>query len=143
MECDHVRAHVLLGEQDAALGLRVRREHHLREILARLEPPARARAAVADLVARELLFEKARGPHLEYIWKHALTRDVAYAGILARHRRRLHAAVAGAIESTLAEDRDSYLAMLGHHREQAGDRAGARPCYLGGARRAAAAFAHD
>ena len=99
--------------------------------------------ALDELRRRELLFRRSGGANPQYIFKHALTRDVAYGTILVERRRRIHRAVAEAIERLKPRHRQPHLPMLGHHWENAGDNARALPCYLAAARRAADAFAHE
>ena len=41
--------------------------------------------------ALELIYEKTRVPELAYMFKHALTQDVAYHSLLVQRRRELHA----------------------------------------------------
>ncbi len=55
---------------------------------------------------------------LEYVIKHALTRDVAYDTILKAKRAPLHAAFAGWLERNRA-DEDEHAAMLAHHYAEA------------------------
>jgi DNA-binding SARP family transcriptional activator len=50
----------------------------------------------------------------EFAFKHALTRDVAYAGLPKSERARLHAAFAGWIERT-GGSRDEHASLLAHH----------------------------
>lgn len=50
----------------------------------------------------------------EYMFKHALTRDVAYASLPRARRARLHAAFAGWLERR-AEGRDDLAPLLAHH----------------------------
>jgi hypothetical protein len=54
----------------------------------------------------------------ECTFKHALTRDVAYAGIPKARRARLHAAFAGWLER-VTESRDDNAALLAHHYAEA------------------------
>ena len=127
----------------AQLGAVVGRTFHF-QLLARLVgEPAVATEGVAELLRREILFVKAEKPHLEYIFKHALTRDVAYASILSRRRRGLHRQVADAIEELFSEQRDSFLVLLGHHRLQAGQRRQARESFRSGARLAARRYGNE
>ncbi len=54
-------------------------------------------------------------PDLEYSFKHALTHDVTYGGLLQERRRALHARIVGAIE-TLHRDRlAEQTERLAHH----------------------------
>jgi AAA ATPase domain len=54
----------------------------------------------------------------EYAIKHALTREVAYAGLPRARRARLHAAFAQWLERT-GEGRDEYAPLLAHHYAEA------------------------
>ena len=54
-------------------------------------------------------------PDLEYTFKHALTHEVAYGGLLQERRRELHARIVDAIE-TLHRDRlGEQIERLAHH----------------------------
>ena len=75
-------------------------------------------AALADLRARELLYEARLFPDIAYAFRHALTRRVAYDGLLHESRRVLHARVAEAIEARHADRLDEAVEMLAHHFEQ-------------------------
>jgi class 3 adenylate cyclase len=50
----------------------------------------------------------------EYVIKHALTREVAYASLPRARRARMHAAFAGWLER-IGEDRDDLASFLAHH----------------------------
>src|SRR5262249_9385052 len=54
-------------------------------------------------------------------FKHPLTQEVAYGSQLGERRKRIHAAVARAIEATSAEKLDEQAALLAHHWERAGE----------------------
>jgi DNA-binding SARP family transcriptional activator len=56
----------------------------------------------------------------EYAFKHALTRDVAYASLSDERRRQLHARFADWLEET-GGGRDEYAAFLAHHTAEASD----------------------
>jgi class 3 adenylate cyclase/tetratricopeptide (TPR) repeat protein len=77
--------------------------------------------ALRSLVQGEFLYERALYPELEYAFKHALTREVAYESQLRGRRARVHAAAAKALEELYAEALDEKAALLAHHWEQAGD----------------------
>src|SRR5262245_23372692 len=68
----------------------------LREIAE--EPEEQLRSSLAQLQAAEFLHETALFPDLEYSFKHALTHEVAYSGLLQERRRALHASIVEAIE---------------------------------------------
>ena len=64
-------------------------------------PEEALRRGLSQLQKAEFLYETQLFPNLEYTFKHALTHDVAYAGLLAERRRALHAAVVSAIEHSI------------------------------------------
>ena len=51
------------------------------------------------LQSAEFLYEAGLFPDLEYTFKHALTHEVTYSGVLQEHRRELHARIVLAMES--------------------------------------------
>jgi len=77
----------------------------------------------------ELLREAGRMPELEYIFKHELARDAAYATILNRRRRAFHLRVAEAIETLFGDRLEEHAHRLAQHFEQAGEDARAMKYY--------------
>jgi class 3 adenylate cyclase/tetratricopeptide (TPR) repeat protein len=75
--------------------------------------------ALGALVRRELIV--AAGPG-RFVFRHALTRDVAYHRMLTRQRRGLHRRIAGWLETLSANGRVTDHALLGHHWDRAGVR---------------------
>ena len=61
-----------------------------------------------------------QGDH-EYLFKHMLIREVAYATLPRAARRERHAAVARFIESAAGERIEEAAALLAHHWQEAGD----------------------
>jgi predicted ATPase len=55
--------------------------------------------ALTHLQALELIYEKHRFPELIYLFKHALTQDVAYHSLLEQRRQELHRLIGCAIET--------------------------------------------
>jgi adenylate cyclase len=92
----------------------------LLERVAGLPKPELAEA-LRTLVQAEFLYEQALYPELEYAFKHPLTQEVAAATQLRERRRRVHAAVARALEEHCADALDEKAALLAHHWEEAGD----------------------
>jgi len=103
------------------------------------EPNERLREALARLQATEFLYEVRLFPELEYTFKHALTHEVAYGGLLHERRRTLHARVLDAMEKLYGDRQDEHVERLAHHAakgdvlekavlylRQAGNRAAAR-----------------
>jgi predicted ATPase len=73
------------------------------------------RRGLDHLQAAEFLYEARLFPDLEYTFKHALTHEVAYGGLLQERRRDLHARLMEAIE-TLHRDRlGEQIERLAHH----------------------------
>ena len=71
--------------------------------------------SLARLQATEFVYETALFPDLEYTFKHALTHEVAYGGLLSERRRELHARVVEAIETVHAERIGEHAERLAHH----------------------------
>src|SRR5262245_33120187 len=71
--------------------------------------------SLAHLQATELLYETRLFPECEYTFKHALTHEVAYGGLLHERQRALHARIVAALEA-LAGDREAeQVERLAHH----------------------------
>ncbi len=70
---------------------------------------------LARLQAGEFLYESALFPDIGHTFKHALTRDVAYHGLLQQRRRELHAGVVTAIEAHYADAATEHVEALAHH----------------------------
>jgi len=82
------------------------------------QPEEALRRGLAHLQEAEFLYETQLFPDLEHSFKHALTHDVTYAGLLGERRRDLHAAVAAAIERLHADRLVEYVERLAHHARQ-------------------------
>ena len=57
-------------------------------------------------------------PELEYIFKHALTQEVAYNSLLLKRRKELHEKIGEAIEHVYAERLEEYYELLAYHYRQ-------------------------
>jgi len=77
--------------------------------------------SLAELRRAEFLYELAIYPVVEYSFKHPLTQEVALGSQLRERRRKVHAAVAGAIERQNPGRLDEHAATLAHHCEEAGE----------------------
>jgi hypothetical protein len=75
--------------------------------------------SLADLEHADLIRERP-DPDLEYFFKHALTQDVAYEGLLRKDRIELHARAAAAIEEQFAGRLGEVTETLAFHYTQAG-----------------------
>jgi predicted ATPase len=63
----------------------------------------------------ELVFERGIYPDTQYIFKHALTREVVYDSILTRRKEQLHEDIGNAIEKIYKESIDEYYGVLTEH----------------------------
>jgi class 3 adenylate cyclase/tetratricopeptide (TPR) repeat protein len=73
---------------------------------------------------RELIFRREYSAFAhagEYIFKHALLRDVAYETVLLKHRAAFHGKVARWLEKNAGERHDEYLGLIAEHYIRAGD----------------------
>jgi class 3 adenylate cyclase/tetratricopeptide (TPR) repeat protein len=73
------------------------------------------RAELTHLQAAEFLYETRLFPDLEYTFKHALTHEVAYGGLLHDRQRALHARITEAIERLSTERVAEQAERLAHH----------------------------
>ena len=61
-------------------------------------------------------------PEWEYIFKHIITREVAYESLLFAHRRELHHRIGEYLERTTTDSLEEQYETLAHHYYQSGDR---------------------
>jgi class 3 adenylate cyclase/tetratricopeptide (TPR) repeat protein len=72
-------------------------------------------ALVDELRAVELVYEKSPHPELAYMFKHALTHDVAYESILVQRRKVLHRLIGTTIEELYADRLAEHYETLALH----------------------------
>ena len=75
----------------------------------------RLRALLDNLQAAEFLYATQLFPDLQYTFKHSLTQDVTYSGVLHERRRDIHARVVDAIEELYADRLGEQVERLAHH----------------------------
>ncbi|MGH9364607.1 MAG: ATP-binding protein, partial [Thermoanaerobaculia bacterium] len=68
-----------------------------------------------DLHGLDFVFPSGLEPELMHSFKHALTQDVVYAGVLERRRRQHHAAAGHGLEELYAGRTDEVVELLAHH----------------------------
>jgi tetratricopeptide (TPR) repeat protein len=68
-----------------------------------------------DLQVGEFIYEQPATGGIEYIFKHALTQEVAYNSVLVERRRQLHERTASALEMLHASSVEEHLAEIAHH----------------------------
>jgi class 3 adenylate cyclase/tetratricopeptide (TPR) repeat protein len=95
------------------------------------------------LQRQQLIRERARVPELEYIFKHELTREAAYNGLLKRERRAYHRQVAEALERLFPEQVDELAGLLAHHWERAEEQEKAVGYLLRAGEQARVAYANE
>jgi class 3 adenylate cyclase/DNA-binding winged helix-turn-helix (wHTH) protein/tetratricopeptide (TPR) repeat protein len=78
-------------------------------------PEHEVRAGLTRLQAAEFLYEVGLFPDLKYTFKHALTQEVAYQGLLQHRQRALHARITEAIERLSSERVSEQAELLAHH----------------------------
>ena len=82
--------------------------------------PDRLDDGLRRLLSVDLIREKSLEPEVEYIFKHALTQEVAYEGLVRRERQELHERVARAIEAGMPERLGELAETLAFHWERSG-----------------------
>ena len=95
------------------------------------------------LQQEEMIRERTRLPELEYIFKHELTREAAYNGLLKKERRVFHRQVAEALERLFPDRIEEQVGLLAYHWERAGDAEKAAEYLLRGGDQARLAYAHQ
>jgi class 3 adenylate cyclase/tetratricopeptide (TPR) repeat protein len=73
------------------------------------------RSGLTHLQEAEFLYETTLFPDLEYTFKHALTHDVAYSGLLHERRRALHLRILEALERSTADRATEDVERLARH----------------------------
>jgi class 3 adenylate cyclase/tetratricopeptide (TPR) repeat protein len=94
-----------------------------------------------ELRTLELIRETSRFPEVAYMFKHALTHEVAYGSLLTERRRALHHLVAVAVEELYSDRRAEHYETLAHHYYEAQDWEPALRYLRAAADKAAAAYA--
>ena len=71
--------------------------------------------SLAHLLRVDFIREQARLPEVEYLFKHVLTQEAAYASILNEQRQSLHRKVVMHLEQKEVNTSDEHAAVLAHH----------------------------
>jgi predicted ATPase len=85
------------------------------------QPEADLYRLLMSLQHKEFLYEQPAFPESEYIFKHALTQDVAYGTVLQEQRKTLHEQTGHAIEQLYHERLDEHYDELAHHYHRSGN----------------------
>ena len=81
------------------------------------------KASLLNLQGLEFIYEKQLFPELEYIFKHALTQEVAYNSLLLKRRKEIHERIGKAIEELYPERLEEYYEILAYHYVRSDDTA--------------------
>ena len=73
---------------------------------------------LGELVGLEFFYQTQFYPELAYMFKHALTHDVAYDNLLTSKRKAIHAQVGEVVEELYSTRMAEYCEMLAHHYER-------------------------
>jgi predicted ATPase len=76
---------------------------------------------LAALQRKEFLYEQPAFPEVEYIFKHALTQEVAYGTVLQERRKALHEHTAQAIEALYHSRLEDHYGDLAYHYSRSGN----------------------
>lgn len=68
-----------------------------------------------SLQGLEFIYEKNLFPELKYIFKHALTQEVAYNSLLQKRRKEIHEKIGIAIEQLYSDRLEEFYEMLAYH----------------------------
>ena len=77
--------------------------------------PSRVLAQLEELQRRDITQLERPAPELEYLFKHIVTRDVAYESLALSTRQMLHEQAGAFIERTYAHSTDHFLDLLAYH----------------------------
>lgn len=105
------------------------------------EVKERTEELLAQLKAVELVYEKSLFPELAYMFKHALTHEVAYNSLLVQRRKELHLLIGRAVEELYADRLTEHYEVLAHHFSRAEEWPKAFEYLVKAADKAAKAFA--
>jgi len=79
------------------------------------EAPELVAGHLRELHALDFVFPSAHEPELMYSFKHALTQDVVYTGVLERRRRKYHASAGLGLEELNAGRIGDVVELIGYH----------------------------
>jgi predicted ATPase len=68
-----------------------------------------------DLQLGEFIYEQPAVGDTEYVFKHALTQEVAYSSVLMERRQQLHERTGASLETLYISSVEEHLAELAHH----------------------------
>jgi predicted ATPase/class 3 adenylate cyclase len=112
-------------------------------LLADIDPRSELDERLVTLQRAQMIRERSRLPEREYIFKHHLTQEAAYNGLLNRERRAYHRQVAEALERLYSGRLEEPLGLLARHWDRAGEPERAVPYLLRAGEQARIAYANE
>ena len=97
------------------------REFAFRILQSITEMKEELKSHLINLQGLELIYEKRLFPELEYIFKHALTQEVAYNSLLLTRRKEIHGKIGRAIEELYPDRLHEFYEMLAYHYSKSDD----------------------
>ncbi|MGO8989968.1 MAG: adenylate/guanylate cyclase domain-containing protein [bacterium] len=97
------------------------REFAFRILQAITETKEELKSHLLNLQGLEFIYEKRLFPELEYIFKHALTQEVAYNSLLLKRRKEIHEKIGRAIEEIYPDRLEEFYEMLAYHYSKSDD----------------------
>ena len=85
------------------------------------QPEAEMYRVLSSLQAKEFLYEQPAFPEVEYLFKHALTQEVAYGTVLQEQRKTLHEKTGQALEALYTESLSEHFGELARHYSRSGN----------------------
>src|SRR5262249_10827186 len=76
---------------------------------------------LTDLQLGEFIYEQPAITDTAYVFKHALTQEVAYNSVLLERRKVVHERVGAALEALYARAIDEHFVELAHHYGRSGN----------------------
>jgi predicted ATPase len=99
-------------DRESPLGL-------IRQVVFMMEP--QLESILAHLQAAEFIYDQPSTSGVEYVFKHALTQEVAYNSLLIERRKLLHERIGQVLESLFADQLDDHVSALAHHYSHSGN----------------------
>jgi predicted ATPase len=90
----------------------------IRRVIA--QPEEELDRLLSALQQKALLYEHSAFPDIIYLFKHALTQEVAYHSVLIERRKALHVQTAQAIEQLFHDQLEDYYSVVAHHYSHGG-----------------------
>jgi transcriptional regulator with AAA-type ATPase domain/tetratricopeptide (TPR) repeat protein len=118
------------------------REFSLRLLAELWQEPGGLEPHLVDLRRLEFVYEKSGADEPAYVFRHALTQDVAYQSLAPARRRALHAAAARALEAQYADRLEEAYDRVALHYARAEDAHRAIHYLTRSAEKAARSYAH-